>query len=82
MVSKVYDILPVEHNRLQLPGSTNFAVGISLLLAIPLSGIMLEKLGAQALACFYLAIILLAGASFYTARALLIGKWLVFFTKM
>ncbi|KAM5346245.1 hypothetical protein ACJ41O_009250 [Fusarium nematophilum] len=63
-------------------GSTNFAVGIALLLANPLSGIMLEKLGAQPLACFYLAIVFLAGISFTVARSLLIKNWFVFWKKM
>ncbi|KAJ3548855.1 hypothetical protein NM208_g812 [Fusarium decemcellulare] len=63
-------------------GSTNFSVGIALLLANPLSGIMLEKLGAQPLACFYLAIVFLAGISFTVARGLLIGNFSTLWTKM
>ncbi|KAF5676177.1 riboflavin transporter MCH5 [Fusarium heterosporum] len=56
-------------------GSTNFAVGIALLVANPVSGIMLEKLGPQPLACFYLAIVVLAGGSFMVARGLLLGDF-------
>ncbi|KAJ4316006.1 hypothetical protein N0V84_008070 [Fusarium piperis] len=63
-------------------GSTNFSVGIALLLANPLSGIMLEKLGAQPLACFYLAIVFVAGVSFIVARGLLIGNFTTFWSKM
>ncbi|KAF4994231.1 hypothetical protein FDECE_13170 [Fusarium decemcellulare] len=59
-------------------GSTNMCVAVALLLAIPLSGMMLEKLGPQLLACFYLAIIALAGLCFVVARGLLIGNWRVF----
>ncbi|KAF7557380.1 hypothetical protein G7Z17_g730 [Cylindrodendrum hubeiense] len=64
------------------PGSTNFAVAFALLLSIPVSGIMLEKMGAQALACLFLAIIFLAGLCFFAARALLVGKLVDFRTKM
>ncbi|KAM0351772.1 hypothetical protein ACHAPU_002284 [Fusarium lateritium] len=56
-------------------GSTNFAVGIALLVANPVSGIMLEKLGPQPLACFYLAVVVLAGVSFTVARGLLLGNF-------
>jgi hypothetical protein len=52
-------------------------VAVALLLANPLSGILLEKLGAQLLGCFYLAIILLAGISLSIARGLLLKKWFV-----
>ncbi|KAG5802789.1 hypothetical protein H9Q74_012360 [Fusarium xylarioides] len=58
-------------------GSTNMCVAVALLLANPLSGILLEKLGAQLLGCFYLAIIVLAAIFFITGRSLLLGKWLV-----
>ncbi|KAM0550691.1 hypothetical protein ACHAPJ_008755 [Fusarium lateritium] len=63
-------------------GSTNFAVGIALLVANPVSGIMLEKLGAQPLACFYLAIVVLAGVSFTVTRGLLLGSFTTFKAKM
>jgi hypothetical protein len=36
---------------------------------------MLEKLGAQPLACFYLAIVVLAGVSFMVSRGLLLGNF-------
>ncbi|KAI1064017.1 hypothetical protein LB506_005497 [Fusarium annulatum] len=58
-------------------GSTNMCVAVALLLANPLSGILLEKLGAQLLGCFYLAIIVLAAIFFITGRSLLLGKWLI-----
>ncbi|KAI1012187.1 hypothetical protein LB503_004443 [Fusarium chuoi] len=58
-------------------GSTNMCVAVALLLANPLSGILLEKLGAQLLGCFYLAIIVLATIFFITGRSLLLGKWLI-----
>lgn len=57
-------------------------VAFALLLAIPMSGMLLEHLGIQLLACFYLAIVCLAGVSFYVARALLIGKWFVLWEKI
>ncbi|KAH7153582.1 major facilitator superfamily domain-containing protein [Dactylonectria macrodidyma] len=63
-------------------GSTNFAVAFSLLISIPLSGIMLENMGARPLACLFLALIFLAGLCFFAARALLIGKLVDFRTKM
>ncbi|KPM39571.1 hypothetical protein AK830_g7011 [Neonectria ditissima] len=62
-------------------GSTNSAVAFALLIAIPLSGIMLESLGAQSLACVYLAIILLSGLCIFAARALLVEKLVDFRTK-
>jgi hypothetical protein len=43
---------------------------------------MLEKLGAQPLACFYLAIVFVAGVSFTVARGLLIGNFTTFKTKI
>jgi hypothetical protein len=52
-------------------------VAVALLLANPLSGILLEKLGAQLLGCFYLAIIVLAAIFFITGRSLLLGQWFV-----
>ncbi|KAF4995266.1 hypothetical protein FGRMN_5231 [Fusarium graminum] len=52
-----------------------YYVGIALLIANPVSGIMLEKLGPQPLACFYLAIVVLAGVSFVVARGLLLGSF-------
>ncbi|KAI1035190.1 hypothetical protein LB504_005825 [Fusarium proliferatum] len=58
-------------------GSTNMCVAVALLLANPLSGILLETLGAQLLGCFYLAIIVLAAIFFISGRSLLLGKWLV-----
>ncbi|CAJ0551445.1 Ff.00g113750.m01.CDS01 [Fusarium sp. VM40] len=63
-------------------GSTNMCVAVALLLANPLSGILLEKLGAQLLGCFYLAIIILAGISLGIARGLLLKKWFVLREKM
>lgn len=57
-------------------------VAVALLLAIPLSGMMLEKLGSQLLACFYLGMIVLAGISFVVARGLLIGNFFVLKRKM
>lgn len=65
-----------------ITGSSNMCVAVSLLLAIPLSGMMLEKLGSQLLACFYLGMIILAGISFVIARGLLIGKFFVLKCKM
>jgi hypothetical protein len=63
-------------------GSSNMCVAVALLLAIPLSGMMLEKLGSQLLACFYLGMIVLAGISFVVARGLLIGNFFVLKRKM
>jgi hypothetical protein len=54
----------------------NLVVSFSLLLSLPLSGIMLDNMGAQALAGLYIAILFMAAVCFFAARALLIGKWL------
>ncbi|KAJ4151828.1 hypothetical protein NW765_013357 [Fusarium oxysporum] len=56
-------------------GSTNFGVGLSLLIANPVSGIMLEKVGAKPLAFFYLGIVVLAGVSITVARGLLLSSF-------
>lgn len=63
-------------------GSTNFLVGVSLLIANPLSGIMLEKAGAKALAFLYLAVTFAALVSIVVARGLVIGNFLVLMTKI
>lgn len=58
----------------------NFFISFALLLAIPVSGIMIENMGAQALAGLLIAIIFLGGGCFFAARALLIGEWFSFKT--
>lgn len=51
-------------------------VAFSLLISLPLSGIMLDNMGAQPLAGLYIAILFVGAVCMFAARALLIGKWL------
>ncbi|KAL8383373.1 hypothetical protein RB595_006902 [Gaeumannomyces hyphopodioides] len=55
-------------------GTMNFVVSFSLLICVPIGGHMLEMMGPTALSGFYLAIVFLAGACFFGARALLAGS--------
>ena len=61
-------------------GTMNFVISFAVLLCVPIGGIMLEHMGAQALAGLYLAIVVLGGGCFFAARALLIGEWFSFKT--
>ncbi|KAF5645122.1 monocarboxylate transporter 2 [Fusarium sp. NRRL 52700] len=56
-------------------GSSNFLVGVALLIANPLSSLMLEKAGAKPLAFLYLGVILAAIISITVARGLLLGSF-------
>ncbi|KAG5806086.1 hypothetical protein H9Q74_009843 [Fusarium xylarioides] len=56
-------------------GSTNLLVGVALLIANPLSGVMLEKAGAKPLAFLYLGITIAAVVSITVARGLVIGSF-------
>lgn len=60
----------------------NFFVSFALLLTIPLSGMMLENMGVQALAGLLTALTFLGGVCYFAARALLIGEWLSHKTKI
>ncbi|SCO86364.1 related to monocarboxylate transporter 2 [Fusarium oxysporum] len=82
MVGSFYALSPVIVGNTCEPkdyaryyGSTNFGVGLSLLIANPVSGIMLEKVGAKPLAFFYLGIVVLAGLSITVARGLLLSSF-------
>ncbi|KAF5687996.1 monocarboxylate transporter [Fusarium denticulatum] len=59
-------------------GSTNMLVGLALLIANPLSSVMLEKAGAKPLVFLYLGIVIAAVISITVARGLVIGS----FTKL
>jgi len=63
-------------------GSTNLLVGVSLLVANPVSSVMLDKVGAKALAFLYLGVTLAALASMVVARGLVVGNFLVLKTKI
>ncbi|KLO88633.1 monocarboxylate transporter 2 [Fusarium fujikuroi] len=63
-------------------GSTNLLVGVSLLIANPLSALMLEKAGAKPLAFLYLGVTLAALVSIAVARGLVVGNFLVLMTKI
>ncbi|KAF4785391.1 MFS monocarboxylate transporter [Colletotrichum scovillei] len=59
-------------------GTMTFFVSFSALTAIPAGGSLLEKVGSVGASGLYLSTVALGGLSFYTARSLLIGKFLVF----
>ncbi|KAF7564048.1 hypothetical protein G7046_g86 [Stylonectria norvegica] len=63
-------------------GTMNFVISFALLISVPLSGIMLQNMGSQALAGLFIAVVFLAGACYIAARALLIGKWVSPKTKI
>ncbi|KAK7397641.1 hypothetical protein QQX98_012996 [Neonectria punicea] len=56
-------------------GTMNCIVSFSLLLSLPLSGIMYDNMGAQPLAGLYIAVLFIGAVCMVAARALLIGKW-------
>ncbi|KAH7140810.1 major facilitator superfamily domain-containing protein [Dactylonectria macrodidyma] len=56
-------------------GTMNFIVAFALLISLPLSGIMLDAMGAQPLAGLYIAILFVGAVCMFAARALLIGQW-------
>lgn len=63
-------------------GTMNCIVSFALLVALPASGSMLDTMGAQALAGLLMAIVFIGGVCFFAARALLIGQWVAFKTKI
>ena len=63
-------------------GTMNSVLSFALLIALPLSGLMIENMGAQALAGLLIAIVFLGGGCYFAARALLIGKWFALKTKI
>ncbi|RMJ14516.1 hypothetical protein CDV36_005817 [Fusarium kuroshium] len=63
-------------------GTMNCVISFALLIALPTSGSMLDNMGAQALAGLLMAVVLMGGACYFAARALLIGQWLSPKTKI
>ncbi|RSM20622.1 hypothetical protein CDV31_000600 [Fusarium ambrosium] len=63
-------------------GTMNCVISFALLIALPTSGSMLDNMGAQALAGLLMAVVLMGGACYFAARALLIGEWLSPKTKI
>lgn len=63
-------------------GSTNLLVGASLLIANPLSALMLEKAGVKPLAFLYLGVTLAALVSIAVARGLVMGNFLFLMRKI
>lgn len=59
-------------------GTMTFFVSFSALTAIPAGGSLLEMVGSVGASGLYLSTVALGGLSFYIARSLLIGKFLVF----
>ncbi|KAF4995561.1 hypothetical protein FDECE_12760 [Fusarium decemcellulare] len=57
-------------------GTWTFFVSFSVLLAIPLSGLLLDSMGTQALAGLLTAVVFLGGVCYVAARALMVGKLL------
>ncbi|RFN54746.1 hypothetical protein FIE12Z_980 [Fusarium flagelliforme] len=63
-------------------GTLNFFISFSLLIAIPTSGTMVEKMGTQALSGLLTGIIALGLCCLIAARAFLIGEWFAIKTKI
>ncbi|CAM1509901.1 Fc.00g002360.m01.CDS01 [Cosmosporella sp. VM-42] len=63
-------------------GTMNSVLSFALLLSLPLCGLMIENMGAQALAGLLIAIVFLGGGCYFAARALLIGEWFALKTKI
>ncbi|KAH8894306.1 riboflavin transporter MCH5 [Thozetella sp. PMI_491] len=57
-------------------GTMTFLVSFAVLLTIPLGAILLDSIGARALAGLMTGSVFLGGVCFTAARALLTGKWL------
>lgn len=70
------DRIDADANR--CAGTMNFLNSFSLLISIPLSGIMLEKMGAEALGGFLASVVFVGGSSYYVARSLILKKWFAF----
>ena len=66
----------------QYYGTLNFFISFSLLIAIPTSGTMVEKMGTQALSGLLTGIIALGLCCLIAARAFLIGEWFAIKTKI
>ena len=63
-------------------GTQTFFVSFSVLLAVPISGLMLDRVGTQALAALFTGVVFLGGVCYVAARALMVGKLLSPKTKM
>ncbi|KAF4450072.1 hypothetical protein F53441_6777 [Fusarium austroafricanum] len=64
------------------PGTMNFVISFSLLIAIPSSGTMVEKMGTQALSGLLMGVLALGLGCLFAARAVLIGQWFGVKTKI
>ncbi|KAF5013280.1 hypothetical protein FDECE_709 [Fusarium decemcellulare] len=56
-------------------GTVNFVISFALLISIPTSGTMVEKMGTQALGGLLAGVLALGGMCLFAARALLMGQW-------
>ncbi|KAH6970262.1 major facilitator superfamily domain-containing protein [Fusarium avenaceum] len=63
-------------------GTLNFFISFSLLVSIPASGSMAQKMGTQALSGLLTGILALALCCLIAARAFLIGEWFAIKTKI
>lgn len=66
----------------QLLGTLNFFISFSLLISIPASGTMVERMGTQALSGLLTGILALGLCCLIAARAFLIGEWFALKTKI
>jgi hypothetical protein len=60
----------------------NFVISFSLLIAIPSSGTMIEKMGTQALSGFLMGVLALGLGCLFASRAVLTGNWFGIKTKI
>lgn len=63
-------------------GTMNFVISFSLLIAIPSSGTMIEKMGTQALSGFLMGVLALGLGCLFASRAVLAGNWFGIKTKI
>ncbi|KAM0545453.1 hypothetical protein ACHAO7_008216 [Fusarium culmorum] len=71
---------PKEYGRYY--GTLNFFISFSLLVSIPASGTMVERMGTQALSGLLTGILALGLGCLVAARAFLIGEWFAIKTKI
>ncbi|RKL51024.1 hypothetical protein BFJ72_g477 [Fusarium proliferatum] len=63
-------------------GTMNFVISFSLLIAIPSSGTMIDKMGTQALSGFLMGVLALGLGCLFASRAVLAGNWFGIKTKI
>lgn len=63
-------------------GTHLFSVSFAVLLCVPVSGLMLDNVGARPLAGFFTGVVLLGGIFYVVSRSLVAGSWHSFKMKI